>query len=1029
MTGVTTSSPLLSFPDFTLVSASAGSGKTYALALRYVSLLLADGVPANDLSNVLAITFTNNAAAEMRQRILRFLKLLCIGNDDDLLGNVMGQTGLPASEVRCRSCATVTLLLERFSDFQVRTIDSFLARMVKASALDLGIPPDFELQLDPRSVIDYAFELFGATLRPGEPATRAMMQLAEDLAIRHGGDARVLWDPFAEVREGVGLLLERLAPVLKPLIQPANADDLRNRVRELEEIAGGIQQFIARHDLPVLSLFGADLTLVVSGNWRRMLTRASREGMYTKKGKAAQEIALTRHGEELARQVQAFYVSLGGVVETAARFDARPFADAHATLAPFLETARAVSRRFGFEDLTRRLVKYLETGAVPDVYLMLGESLAHFLIDEFQDTSPLQWAAFHPLLENALASGGSLFVVGDTKQSIFGFRGADWRIMQRLATGEELFPSVPARPLMLEENRRSGEAIVECVASTFESIHSRGGADAEAVVQSGLHLCRQRPLAGNLGKGYVKYLRIDGDGDPPGERDAIVNIIRDACTRGYAYGEIAVITPGNEGVVQVGTWLNRASIPFVSHSTLDIRARRVIGELLALLRFLDTPVDSLSFATFLLGEIVAATLRPWSTAGVTESLHQFSARARLQDASPLYRRFREEFPDAWEEHFAPLFTGVGHLPLYDLVCAAYKRFDVFALFPQEEGALLKMLEVVNGFEQDGDNSLKEFLVFAAGESGEDEAAWTLDPPVRTAVTLMTIHKAKGMEFPVVILLYYDTQVRSPGHALEDRGDGVEMVRVNSAMAAWSPALKSLYDRVMRDILTDLFNRLYVAMTRAEKECYLITVGDPQKRQGFPSRVLSIEERAGNKPPVAPKEGERGSPGLRGIVPLHVTEQNIATVAGRTRLGYWATQRGDVVHSILAGLEYVADPEMALEGARHGLPPAEWAELRSSLVGFLSMPEIIPLFTEKPGRLLLNEQEYVDRGGNLLRADRIVVDQSEVTVLDFKTGAMEDEEEYFQQIRRYLEVLRDIYPGRAVHGVIAYVDRRVIRRVT
>jgi ATP-dependent exoDNAse (exonuclease V) beta subunit len=256
-----------------------------------------------------------------------------------------------------------------------------------------------------------------------------------------------------------------------------------------------------------------------------------------------------------------------------------------------------------------------------------------------------------------------------------------------------------------------------------------------------------------------------------------------------------------------------------------------------------------------------------------------------------------------------------------------------------------------------------------------------------------------------------------------------MIRVNSAMAAWSPALRALYDHAKRDALTDLFNRLYVAMTRAKNECSLISVGDPQKHQGFPSRVLSIAESAGRKPLVAPKEGGRGRPGPQGVVPLHVTRQSIATVAARTRLGYWATQRGDVVHSILARLEYIADPEAALEGATHGLPPAEWAELRSSLVGFLSLPEIISLFAERPGRLVMNEQEYVDRGGSLLRADRIVIDQREVTVLDFKTGSPEDEEEYVQQIRRYMDVLRDIYPARVVHGVIAYVDRRVIRRVS
>jgi ATP-dependent helicase/nuclease subunit A len=1029
MAGVPTSSPLVSFPDFTLVSASAGSGKTYALALRYVALLIAEGVPANDLSNVLAITFTNNAAAEMRQRILRFLKLLCVGADDGLLANVRELTGLSEVEVRRRSCAAVNVLLERFSDFQVRTIDSFLARMVKASALDLGVPPDFELQLDPRTVVDFAFELYGATLRPGEPATQDMMALAEDLTARHGGEARVLWDPFTEVREGVGVLLRQRAPLLKPLIQSTHVDDLRNRERELKAIALGLQQFITRHDLPIASLFAADLALVVSGNWRGMLSRISREGKYTKKGNPAQEAALTRQAEELARQVNAFYVSLRGLVETAARCDARPFTDALATVAHFLETARAVRRRYGFEDLTRRLVAYLETGAVPDVYLMLGESLAHFLIDEFQDTSPLQWAAFHPLLENALASGGSLFIVGDTKQSIFGFRGADWRIMQRLAAGEESFPSVPARLLSLDENRRSGGAIVDYVASTFESIYSRGGADAEAVAQSGLHLCRQRVVAGNAEQGYVEYLRLEGGGDPPVERDTIVSTIQDAVHRGYAYGDIAVITPGNDGVVQVGMWLNHASIPFVSHSTLDIRARRVTGELLALLRFLDTPVDTLSFAAFLLGEVFAAVLRTRNVDGVADLVHHFAARARLQDGSPLYRRFREEFPDVWEDLFAPLFTGVGHLPLYDLVCATYTTFDLFRLFPHEEGALLKMLEVVNGFEQDGDNSLKEFLVFAAGESGEDEGVWTLDPPVRTSVTLMTIHKAKGMEFPVVIVLYYDAQLRPPGHAIEDRGDHVEMVRVNSAMAAWSPVVKAFYEGAKRNVLTDQLNRLYVAMTRAESECTILSVADRQKHEGFPSRVLSRVENGGTRRAVIPREGERRGAGTAPLLPLHVRGHGIASVAAQKLLGYWATQRGDVLHAILAGLAFVVDPDSALAKVQHGLPFKEWDDVRSSLVGFLSLPDVMPFFAPVPGRTVLNEQEYVARGGNLLRMDRIIVDPGEVTVVDFKTGVTGDDEEYVQQIRRYMDVLRDIYPGRAIIGIIAYVDRRVIRRVS
>ncbi len=1020
---------MLSFPDFTLVSASAGAGKTYALALRYVSLLLADGVPAQDLSSILAITFTNNAAAEMRQRILRFLKSLCVGADDSVLDAVMKQTGLAAEEVRRRAGAAVSTVLERYSDFQVRTIDSFLARMVKASSLDLGIPPDFELRLDSRPVLEYAFELFGATLRPGEPATAALLLLADDLAVRHGADARVLWDPFGTVRDGVAALREKLAPVITPLAQLTTAEDLKARVLELERTTSRLQEFIAQHDLPVTRYFADDLALVAGGDWRAMLRRTPREDSYTKKGKAAQEAALARHGVELRSMVGEFYRAMSCVVETAARFDARPFAEAYAAMAHHLDIARAVSGQFGFEEITRRLVTYLQTGAVPDVYLMLGESLTHFLIDEFQDTSPLQWAAFHPLLENALAADGSLFIVGDTKQSIFGFRGADWRIMQRLASGGESFPSVPVRRLQLASNRRSDEAIVEYVASTFESIAGRGGPDAAAAAQSGLHHCRQTPLPERRGRGHVETLRISHNDDAPAERDAIVGIIRDAITRGYSHGDIAVITPSNEHVVTVGAWLNHEAIPFVSHSTLDIRARRVIGELLALLRFLDTPVDSLSFGTFILGELFARALRARRPGIEAAALHDLAAHLRDAGGSPLYTLFRERFPEVWEALFAALFSGIGHLPLYDLVCEACKTFEVFALFPQEEGAFLKLLEAVNGFEQDGHNTVKEFLAFAGDATGEDDAAWTLDPPSRTAVTLMTIHKAKGMEFPVVIVLYHDMLLRAPGSVRDDSGGSVEIVRVNSKMAAWSPAIKALFEREMRNGLTDLFNLLYVALTRAEHELFVLTVGDLSRTDRFPIRVLPPAGGEGSARPTAGTERHGRESEIRGITPLHATARINVTVATQNQIGYWATRRGELVHAVLSQLTFVSDPEDSLEAIAHTIPDGEWAEIKPVLMDFLRTPEVMSFFAGQQERTVVNELEVVAREGSLFRVDRIVVDPTEVSVLDFKTGTTEDTEEYAGQIRRYMGLVKDIFPGRNISGFIAYVDRRVVRRVS
>ena len=1016
----------LTFPDFTLVSASAGSGKTYALALRYISVLLRRDAPANDLPQLLAITFTHNAAAEMRHRILFMLKQLSVQEPGAPLSDVMVSTGLPAPEIRKRAGEAVMTILDRYADFHVRTIDSFVARMAKASALDLGIPPDFELLLDQRRVTEHAFDLFAETLLPHHPETEEMLRLAGDISARRGGNARVVWDPFSTVRDGVGALLDRLAPSMKRLEQTVSAADVRRHQEHLESIAAQLLRLAAEWDVPLTKYFEADLNLIAGGDWREAAHHSSKAAKFTKKGTKAQEASIAEHKELLQNTVGQLYAALGDLVESAARFDARPFADAIAGMGRFLKRARESSGGFGFEDITRLLVDYLNTGAVPEVYLMLGELLSHYLLDEFQDTSPLQWAAFRPLLENALASGGGLFVVGDTRQSIFGFRGADWRIMRGLADGSEGFASVPVRQVSLATNRRSDQAIVDFVASTFEAIHAQGGADDEAIVQSDLHLCRQEPLAEKKGKGHVEVLRIDTRADSDADRTTVLDLVRDARSRGYAWGDIAILTPGNEGVINAGAWLNQEGIPFVSHSTLDIRSRKVVGELLALLRFLDAPVDSLAFATFLMGNLFSLVLENAGVPGVTHNLYAELVRLPLSSGPPLYRRFRQNQPQLWDTFFAPLFTGVGHLPVYDLLATVCKTFDVYTLCPGEEGALLKLLEVAKDFEQEGDNSLKEFLARAADPSGEDEAAWTLTPPSGAAVTLMTIHKAKGMQFPLVIVLYYDFLPGVAGPLVDDRGETVELVRVTRTDAQWSPRLGELYQRASRDNLTDQFNRLYVALTRAQNEMYVVSAGDSEQPMRFPGRVLS-------PPPAGPRpqKGAGGAvrqPPVQPLVPLHVLERAPATVAEHAHIGYRATRRGNQLHAVLARIGTVPDPAALEIPGDASIPPEDWPGVRKAIASFLAAPDVAPLFADRPGRISMNERECVSRDGNLLRVDRLVIDPDSVTIIDFKSGETEDREKYDRQVGQYMEVMRDLYPGRRISGAIAYVDVCLVRRI-
>jgi ATP-dependent exoDNAse (exonuclease V) beta subunit len=1017
---------LREFPCFDLVSASAGSGKTHALAMRYIALLLADGVPANALANILAITFTNNAAGEMRQRILLFLKKIALG-DPGLLSQVTGLTRLSSVEARRRAHLLLDRVFEQFAEMQVQTIDSFLARVFKAAALELGFSPDFEILLDARPLVDYTFDLYARDVAEGSPQCRDLLHLAA-LIVEGRQSQSFLWDPYTTIRDGVARLMQRQAHVVAPLAFRVAEQDIRALEQQLILRARRLQEFVAGHDLPVTALFAADLEIIVAGDWRKMLTRKQRTGKLTKKGSAAQRAALTEHAGVLEEETSGLYRTFVALLEAEARFYYHPFVEAHAAVRKTLRDAKRQTGQLLFEDINRHLVEYLATGAVPDIYLALGDRIAHYLIDEFQDTSPLQWAALRPLIENALSTAGSLFVVGDTKQSIYGFRGGDWRIMRELARGREGFASVVPRVIPLERNRRSDERIVRFVSDVFGAVVERGDEDAAAAIRSGLDACAQDVLPEHLRKGHVELFRFPAGDDRVPEREALLRLIKDLRGGGHAFEDIAVLTRSNEEVLRISGWLNGEDIPFLSHSSLDIRSRRIVGELLAFLRFLDSPIDTLSFATFLFGTVFRAAAVVTGDGPAEQQLQLLASDCRVPNAPPLYRALRENFPALWDRLFASLFAGVGHLPLYDLVCEVYKTFAVFERFPREESALVKLLEVVKDFEQEGENSLKRFLDFASEQPGENSPGWDIDPPSGGAVTLMTIHKSKGMQFPVVLLVLYDRRPKSTTRFVDGHEGGVELVHITRAHTQWSPSLEQLRVQAEGRQLTDGMNMLYVALTRAERELYLFSVCDPEGRL-FPGRVLPGAFAGESARPAA--AATRTTANRPRVMPLHETTRVAPAPVAAWHIGHRATRRGEYIHLLLARMLTIDDPAVTVARAVGAIPapPREREAVSAVLTAFLTGSGILPYFVQSPERRILVEQECVGPDGAVWRMDRLVVDPAEVTVIDFKTGGEERDEEYREQVRGYMRLAGDLFPGRRTHGVLAYVDLNKLRRVT
>ena len=1018
----------LQFPHFTLLKASAGSGKTYALTQRFVQFLLSGKIPRNGLRNILAITFSNNASKEMKERVLEWLKLIHFDHPERM-GELLQIVSLDRETLRENAGNLVEEILAHYSNFQVRTIDSFMSTVFKASAIDFGYTPDFEILMNPDPLTDYAFGLFLRNVKEGTGEAALLDDIVRIILENKRDEAAYLWDPSSALLVEIKKICRKMASLGEtPRIETDPAaireirEEIRSRLERLEELieTSGL-------DRSGSSSYPDILSLAREGRFAGLIGRGLKNNPARKPKKA------DSRGQDAYERIAKEWVETGKRIRAFVSWYARsfyaPYLLFHQSFSGTVEWVKRHQGKIPIEDINKKLGDYLRADIVPDIYFRIGESVLHYLIDEFQDTSPVQWQNLFPLIDNSLAQGGSLFVVGDTKQAIYGFRDADYTIMKSFETRNP-FPSSKQDVLELDTNYRSLPKILEFSAKIFKEVGPSLDHYAEGVKRSGLSEYTQNPRKGETRSGYVEVEILDRDDEDPPERKKLQDVIEDLKERGYRYRDMAVLTAKNERVVQVTTWLNEKDVPFISYSSLDIRRRKITGEVISLLRFLDSPPDDLSFAAFILGDIFAGMLAGFHPGIGDREIRQFLFKNREQ--APLYKAFQKEFGELWERHFSGLFRSAGYLPLYDLVTEIFRGFKVFEGMKDEEAVLAKILEAIKEFEGRGSNSLKDFL----GSATEEETTgkeWNVDVPKgMDAVQAMTLHKAKGLGFPVVIVLLYGERNRGFDYIVHKEGGEVCFLKLNKDIAGCDPLFERLYHEEEIHEQVDRLNGLYVEFTRAEEELYVIGVkGD---RDRFPFDLLPV----GDYPPSAKtrrvftEEGEGGEP-----FPLfHHTGRVPFPVSTAERFTLEERQRGEFIHRVLFLVEDTAEGlEDTLSRAirqvkvemRIDLPDRSVME---PLIRMLRSGEMADYFTRAPGREFKKEQEFSDGEGRLFRMDRLVVERDRVTVVDYKTGMERDAEKRDEaQVRNYIKILRGVYPGQGIEGVIAYIDLGEVMKIT
>ncbi len=1039
-------------PEVCVVEASAGSGKTYALATRYLRLLLNPDLPFDyvPLRTILAITFTNKATVEMKERILQLLKMIALDifPSAEEKKELLSRLEVDEKKARAKAALIMDWIVSHYNFFQVQTIDSFINALLLGSALNIDRSASFRIKREYREALAYCLDL---TIDHAASNPEVYSFLEEFLEHYLFVENRASWFPRKDILE-----------LIRSLFQ------LRNKYGRFFRIYDGKSSDVLAKNKNLLSLIdklsqqfpagmNASAKKYINGfleksneyfNIADLPPALSRPEPPLNKGKDCPP--------EFCRAWTHIRKELTALVELDARLAYKPYIVLFDRLLDFFQQLSRKEDVLFLEELnqTARLLFGEEGVTVAELYYRLATRFRHYLIDEFQDTSALQWSNLEMMVEEALSTGGTLFYVGDKKQAIYRFRGGDVRLFDRI---REQFSPFNLRTTALTRNWRSQKAVVEFNNTLFSPDNLKRTFDQgcfgeelagnAAAREEMLDIFRDavQEIRPDCDKGYVRVVRIEGQ--KQNERDEfmrgkLIESIRDLRDRSYRYEDIALLTRDNTEVELVTSWLLEAGIAVESEKTLNVLEHHLIKELISFLRFLHSPIDDLSFASFILGDMFSAA-SGIAHDEITGFLFTVQVNSQQNKEEALYRLFRENYGDIWRSLIEPFFKSAGLISPYELLASIYRNLKVFRYFSDSRSFLMKFLELIK-IKEDEYVGLGDFLDYLP-EALPDDLYVTVTRS--DAVKVLTVHKAKGLEFPVVIIPFLRMNIKageggvtsqSARFYIEDEdAPQLGLLRITKEHRRHSAYLESIHFAGYRRSFVDELNNIYVALTRAEQELHIFI---PVKSGSRANPVCGFipEKMAGFGSPGTGKAGttKEEQPLMELKTPL--LHDWIGALrdefgdASRVR-NLPAVRRGSAMHEILSHIDRLSSGEeqtvlsQALNKAALRYPfvkddPA-WQEAVFSLV---TSQNVSRFFYLSDGQVYC-EKELVDNRGDTKRIDRLIVRDNEIQIVDYKSSS-EKYEDYAAQIRGYMRVIQSMYPEGKVTGFLVYMDSLQVEEI-
>jgi len=1037
-----------------ILNASAGSGKTFNLVKEYIILLLTEKHNTTRFSNIIAMTFTNKAALEMKSRIIQALDELSFpskyGSKSNEYALLIGdEIGIDPEEAHKRAQIVLKNILHRYEDFHVMTIDKFNLKLIRSFSRDLNLPNDFEIILNESEVIERVVDSMMSQL--GQKQLEKLTNLVFSYA-KENIEAGEKWDFRQNLIKFAGILQkENYFELVEELLEADFSSEAYKTVKfEKDRLndffiskAKLIYQSFLNENINGKDLPGGSRTanpIIKLNSYKEIPSKLFTDSFLKYCSEETPDKKV--FPDQLKQELLSLNKSWESVISefTSLKLYMKNFHNM--ALLQFmgkqLQDIRQDEQLIRISEFNKLISELVKNEDAPFIYERLGTRFQHFLLDEFQDTSHLQWLNMVPLIHESISQDNQNLIVGDPKQSIYRFKNGvaeqfvalpeiynpqnDSKIQERSNYFSQMGEMLP-----LEDNWRSSSTIVDFNNTFFEYLKNNLQDDFKPFYNS----IYQNPKSKKEGYVEIVSTQIDKSETPENEIDKIVEWIKLCEKDGFKRGDICILGNKNKDCSSWAVALTDLKYEVVSADSLFVDSSPNVQLTIAYLKRRLNPLSENEKRKF------AEKFFSLYPENGYQKFKSYLIEYENPNSGKKYKKFDDSrFISDYFQSTSLFFEKYENI--YDLIQKFYQLIKVDEL---KNPYIHHLADLAHEFDLTHGPDLKAFIDYYQS-SGKKSAVQL--PESENAIRIMSIHKSKGLEFPIVILPKMDFRLSLNGKNNFLVKDGEKILFTPQSQDSPIEAIKNLTLNEIGQTITDSINICYVAMTRPIERLFIHNQFKSDKEFGgvFDSIIKQFEDIIESENTIVLKHGNlkhrkeelKSTNSNTYFIPQNINDklwfpdislQDHDELKDDNELSE-AQRYGNQLHLVLSIVQEQENIGKSLTKLiKDGQIEEQFkTELIKDLKDILTNKEYNSLF--KNHESILSEGAIIVSENETIRPDKVIFKKDKTIVIDYKTGL--PNKKYTSQIKTYTSTLEKIgFPK--VEGFLYYTALKKLEQIS